>query len=127
MARNKKRKTECNACYKCHGNHAKKCKRKHQTFNGVSKTSKPQSTHQRATQLADGLNLVEGVSFTVAPYGCEFCEQRFATARSRKEHQAKCTAKKEEPRVVSDTSVSDRNSNTRDELVSNDQLNGGVL
>lgn len=122
MARNKKRKTECNACYKCHGNHAKKCKRKHQTFNGVSKTSKPQST-----QLPDGLNLVEGVSFTVAPYGCEFCEQRFATARSRKEHQAKCTAKKEEPRVVSDTSVSDRNSNTRDELVSNDQLNGGVL
>ena len=122
MARNKKRKAECNACYKCHGTHAKKCKRKHQTFNGVSKTSKPQST-----QLPDGLNLVEGVSFRMAPYGCEFCEQRFATARSRKEHQAKCTAKKEEPRIVSDTSVSDRNSNTRDELVSNDQLNGGVL
>ena len=125
MARNKKRKTECNACYKCHGTHAKKCKRKHQTFNGVSKTSKPQSTHQKATQLLDGLNLAEGVSFTVAPYGCEFCEQRFATARSRKEHQTKCTAKKEESRIVSDTS--DRNPNTRDEPVSNDQLNGGVL
>lgn len=99
---------------------------KHSNY-GISKTSKPQSTHQKATQLPDGLNLVEGVSFRMAPYGCEFCEQRFATARSRKEHQAKCTAKKEEPRMVCDTSVSDRNSNTRDEPVSNDQLNGGVL
>ena len=81
----------------------------------------PQSTHQKATRLLpDGLNLVEGVSFTVAPYGCESCEQRFATARSRKEHQAKCTAKKEEPRIVTDTS--DHNPNTRDEPVSNDQL-----
>ena len=61
---------------------------------------------------------MEGVSFAVAAYGCEFCEQRFATARSRKEHQAKCTAKKEEPRTVSDTS--DHNPNARDEPVSND-------